>query len=80
MAARPPPEVKLTPQNLQLLFFFLTFILRFRPLLQIFVGVAAPTFCCEDFLLPTATKPPLAIHSRVKLVMHKSRRLILICR
>ena len=48
--ARPPPEVKLTPQNLQLLFFFLTFALGFRPLLQIFVGVAVPTFRREDFL------------------------------
>ena len=47
--ARPPPEVKLTPQNLQLLF-FLTFALGFRPLLQIFVGVAVPTFRREDFL------------------------------
>ena len=47
---RPPPEVKLTPQNLQLLFFFLTFALGFRPLLQIFVGVAVPTFRREDFL------------------------------
>ena len=45
--ARPPPEVKLSPQNLQLMFFW-TFTLGF--LLQIFVGVAAPTFCCEDFL------------------------------
>ena len=47
---RPPPEVKLTPQNLQLLFSFLAFALGFRPLLQIFVGVAVPTFRCEDFL------------------------------
>ena len=48
--ARRPPEVKFTPQNLQLLF-FLPFTLGFRPLLQIFVGVGAPTFCCEDFLM-----------------------------
>ena len=47
--ARPPLEVKLTSQNLQLLFFF-TFTLGFRPLLQIFVGVAVPTSRCEDFL------------------------------
>ena len=30
---------------------FWTFTLGFRLLLQIFVGVAAPTFCCEDFLM-----------------------------
>ena len=47
--ARPPTEVKLTPQNL-LLLFFLAFTLGFRPLLQIFVGVAVPTFRREDFL------------------------------
>ena len=35
----PPPELKLIPQNLQLLFFW-TFTLSF--------GVAAPTFWCED--------------------------------
>ena len=42
--------MKLTSQNLQLLLFFLAFTLNFRPLLQIFVGVAVPTFRCEDFL------------------------------
>ena len=41
--------MKLTPQNL-LLLFFLAFTLGFRPLLQIFVGVAVPTFRREDFL------------------------------
>ena len=49
--ARNPPGVKLTPQNPQLLFFYITFTLGFRPLLQIFVGVAAPTICCKDFLM-----------------------------
>ena len=46
----PPPELKLIPQNLQMLFFG-TFTLGFRPLLQIFVGVAAPTFWCEDVIM-----------------------------
>ena len=37
--ALPPPEVKFTPQNLQLLFFWMS-IFGFLPLLQTFVGVA----------------------------------------
>ena len=37
--ARPPPEVKLSPQNLLLLFFFLTFTFGFHPLLRRLVDV-----------------------------------------
>ena len=44
-----PPEVKFTPQNLQLLFFFGMSIFGFLPLLQTFVGVADITRL-EDFL------------------------------
>ena len=40
----------LTPQNLKTAVFG-TFTLGFRPLLQFFLGVAAPTFCYEDFLM-----------------------------
>ena len=81
--ARPPPEVKLTPQNLQLLFFerlhwvsvsFYKFLLESRRQHSV-AKISSCSCSCS-----TATKPALAIHSLVKSVMQKSVRLILIGR
>ena len=82
--ALPPTEVKLTPQNLQLPFVFL----------NVYIGVSVSSYkflsqsrCRRSvakifsfLIFSTATKPPLAIHSRVKSVKQKSARLILIGR
>ena len=70
-----PPEVKFTPQNLPLLFFFGMSIFGFLPLLQTFVGVADITRL-EDFL--RMLNIYFFTPSRVKSVMQKRARLILI--
>ena len=49
--ARPPQEVKLTPQNLQLLVIFYNVYIRFPSPFTNFFGIAAPKFCCKDFLM-----------------------------
>ena len=75
----PPAEVKLTPQNLQLLFFerlHWVSVAFYKLLWELQRGHSvAKIFSCS-----TAMKPPLVIHSCVKSIMQKSARLILIGR
>ena len=75
--ARPPLEVKLTPQNLQLLF-FLRLHWVFVPFYKFLWESRCRHSVAKIFSSFTATKPLLAIHSRVRSFMQKSVRLILI--
>ena len=77
--ARPPPEVKLTSQNLQLLFVW-TFTLRFPSPFKFLWESCRWHSVAKIFSCSTATNPPLVIHYCVKSVMQKSVRLILIGR
>ena len=77
--ARPPLEVKLTPQNLQLLF-FLRLHWVFVPFYKFLWESRCRHSVAKIFSSFTATKPLLAIHSRVRSFTQKSVRLILIGR
>ena len=75
----PPPEVQLTPRNLQLLFFE-----RLHWVSVPFYKLLWESQCghsvAKIFSCSSATNPPLAIHSCVKSIMQNSARLILIGR